>query len=94
MYLLSIFKRFHSRNLSAIIPTIPPMFNSLKLLIKSQNVKCISFPHNYVYHSFSPSPSVKVFRPDGSNGFNIFSESDARVEQYRNRGKKVSPRMR
>ena len=93
MYLLSIFKRFHSRNLSAVIPTTPPMFNSLKLLIKSQNVKCKVFPPIIISLLF-PSPSVKVFRPDGSNGFNIFSESDARVEQYRNRGKKVSPRMR
>ena len=40
------------------------------------------------------SLSRQVFRPDGSNGFNIFSESDAREEQARNRGKKVSPRMR
>ena len=40
------------------------------------------------------SLSHQVFRPDGSNGFNIFSESDAREEQARNRGKKVSPRMR
>ena len=44
--------------------------------------------------SLSLSLSLKVFRPDGTNGFNIFSESDARVEQSRNRGKKLSPRMR
>ena len=36
----------------------------------------------------------QVFRPDGTNGFNIFCEAEARTEQTRNRGKKVSPRMR
>ncbi|CAI8044875.1 Kinesin-like protein KIF23, partial [Geodia barretti] len=48
-----------------------------------------------IFNSIAEVQAPKfVFRPDGSNGFNIFSESDARVEQYRNRGKKVSPRMR
>ena len=37
---------------------------------------------------------VQVFRPDGANWFNVFTEGEAREVQARNRGKKVSPRVR
>jgi len=37
---------------------------------------------------------LKVFRPDNTNGYNIFSEEDANLEQKRNKQKKWSPRMR
>lgn len=37
---------------------------------------------------------MQVFRSDGYNGFDVFSEAEARVERDRNRPKKVSARMR
>jgi len=35
-----------------------------------------------------------VFRPDRFNGFDVYSEVEARTEQQRNQPKKVSARMR
>ena len=36
----------------------------------------------------------QVFRSDGGNGYNVFTEEEANIEQKRNKPKKVSPRMR
>lgn len=35
-----------------------------------------------------------VFRPDQANGFNVFTESEARLEQNKKKPKKISPRAR
>ena len=37
---------------------------------------------------------LQVFRPDGTNGFDVFTEAEARVEQQHNMPKKVSARVR
>ncbi len=37
---------------------------------------------------------LKVFRPDGVNGFDVYTEEEARAEQRRNKPKKVSARVR
>ena len=44
--------------------------------------------------SFYQSFSFQVFRSDGSNGYNLFTEEEANIEQKRNKPKKISPRMR
>ena len=45
--------------------------------------------------SFLWLPSFsQVFRPDGGNGYNVFTEEEANIEQKRNKPKKISPRMR
>ncbi|KAL5468996.1 hypothetical protein EMCRGX_G030160 [Ephydatia muelleri] len=35
-----------------------------------------------------------VYRPDGSNGFDVFTESEARKEQSKNKGKKIGAKAR
>lgn len=48
-----------------------------------------------IFNSITDVQASKyAFRPDGSNGYNIFTEAEARLEQQRTRPKKISPRMR
>lgn len=35
-----------------------------------------------------------VYRPDGSNGFDVFTEAEARAEQNKNKGKKIGAKAR
>ena len=37
---------------------------------------------------------MQVFRPDGCNGFNVFTEAEARSEANKHRGKKISAKAR
>ena len=36
----------------------------------------------------------QVFRADGANGYDLFSEEEANMEQKRSKPKRISPRMR
>ncbi len=48
-----------------------------------------------IFNSIADVQAPKfVFRSDGINGFDLFTEEEANVEAQRNKPKKISPRMR
>ena len=94
---------YPSRYLGVFPPSLPLSLSlslppSLSLSLPLSHSLSLSLPLSpSLSLSLILSPSLsplQVFRPDGSNGFDVFTEADAREEQSRNRGKKVSPRMR
>ena len=48
-----------------------------------------------VFNSIADVQAPKfVFRPDGGNRYDLFTEEEANTETRRNKPKKISPRMR
>ena len=48
-----------------------------------------------IFNSIADVQALKfVFRPDSTNGFDLFTEEEANTEAQKSKPKKISPRMR